>query len=154
MFPEMRRKDRQLSQKETVRVLESALYGTISTVNEDGWPYAVPIDFVYADGKLYFHGARDGAKLQDFRRNNRVCFSAVASAQTVPEQFSTRYASAVVFGHVSELDGEEKEAALLRLIEKYCPDHLEQGRDYVRREMETTAAFAVSIEHMTGKARK
>ena len=58
MFAEMRRQDRLLSQEETVQILERGEYGVLSMYDTSGYPYGVPVNCVYEDGKLYIHCAR------------------------------------------------------------------------------------------------
>ena len=53
----MRRKRQQLSEAESINILEKATSGTLALLGDGGYPYAVPISYVYADGKLYFHSA-------------------------------------------------------------------------------------------------
>ena len=71
MKREMRRKDRMISEEECLKVLEEAEYGSLATISEDGTPYITPLNFVYTDGALYFHCAKDvGHKLDNIARNH------------------------------------------------------------------------------------
>lgn len=54
-FREMRRKRQQLSEEESIGILQKATAGTLALLGDNGYPYAVPISYVYANGKLYFH---------------------------------------------------------------------------------------------------
>ena len=74
MFKEMRRKDRMLTKEELLDIMATAEYGVLSTVGEDGWPYGVPVNFVYNGGKIYFHAALTGQKLDNILFNNKVSF--------------------------------------------------------------------------------
>ena len=60
MLREMRRKRQQLSREESIAVLERGTAGVLAVAGTEGYPYAVPLSYVYADGKLYFHSARTG----------------------------------------------------------------------------------------------
>lgn len=64
MFYEMRRKDRLLTEKEAKEILSEGEYGVLSTIGEDGYPYGVPVNYVYLNDSIYFHCAADvGHKL-------------------------------------------------------------------------------------------
>ena len=59
-FRAMRRKERQLPEEEAIRLLKDGEYGVLATYGEDGWPYGVPISYVYDDRRIYVHGAQTG----------------------------------------------------------------------------------------------
>ena len=77
MFREMRRKLQQLSDEEAEAVLRRGKYGVLALSGDDGYPYAVPISYVYADGKLYFHCAMAGHKLDAMKRDDKASFCVV-----------------------------------------------------------------------------
>ena len=62
-FREMRRKRQQLSEEESIGILQKATAGTLALLGDDDFPYAVPISYVYHEGKLYFHSALTGHKV-------------------------------------------------------------------------------------------
>ena len=72
MFRKMRRHKQQLSQEETAEILKTGRTAVLGILGDDGYPYTVPINYVYADGKVYFHGARSGHKLDAIRRCAKV----------------------------------------------------------------------------------
>ena len=146
---EMRRKDRQLNDGETLRVLERGEYGILSTVCRDGSPYGVPVNYVY------FHCAKNaGLKLENIGNNANVCFTVVGKTELLPSKFSTKYESAVVFGKARRLEEDAKKEPLLKLVEKYSPDFIEAGRKYIEKSASEADIVEISIEHMTGKGRK
>ncbi len=62
-LPEMKRKDREISKADCEAVLRDAEYLVMATVDKENIPYAVPLSFVYFEGKIYFHsGMRKGHK--------------------------------------------------------------------------------------------
>ena len=63
MFRKMRRFKQQLSEEECLEILKTAKRGVLAVLGDEGYPYAVPLDFVYEDGKIYFHCAKEGHKL-------------------------------------------------------------------------------------------
>lgn len=153
MFRTMRRIDRQVTAEESAHILQKGQYGVLSTVNQDGYPYGVPISYVYIDGSIYFHSAGKGYKLDNIAYNNKVTFSVVGQKKTLPAIFSTSYESVIVFGTASQVAGEEKMRALLALIDKYTPDFRDKGKEYAQNSGGQTTVIKISFEHMTGKVR-
>ncbi|MDO5292056.1 MAG: pyridoxamine 5'-phosphate oxidase family protein [bacterium] len=153
---EMRRKDRQLTEEETIQLLEATEYGILSTVSEDGTPYGVPISFAFKDHCIYMHGAKaEGHKLRNVASNAEGCFTVVDHVQALPEKFSTQYMSAIAFGKLQVVTEEkEKHGALEALIQKYSPDFYESGLAYIERAAANTTVIKLEVSHMTGKGRK
>lgn len=154
MFKEMRRKNREISKEEVIKILEQGEYGTVATVDENGYPYSLPLSYVYYKDCIYFHCAREGKKLSNIDKNNKVSFSVVGDTELMPSKFSTKYESVVVFGKAHKSQDEEKELALLKLIEKYSPNFLEEGKAYIEKAKDMTTVIKIDIEHLTGKSIK
>ncbi len=89
MFREMRRKRQQLPEEECLRILREATSGVLAVEGDGGYPYAVPLSFAHADGRLYFHIARSGHKLDALRRNPRASFCIIDEDRVVPEEYTT-----------------------------------------------------------------
>ncbi|MBQ9616719.1 MAG: pyridoxamine 5'-phosphate oxidase family protein, partial [Oscillibacter sp.] len=68
MFREMRRHGQQLPESECAEILRREPRGVLAVLGDDGYPYTVPLDFVYEGGKLYFHCAGEGHKLDAIKR--------------------------------------------------------------------------------------
>ena len=154
MFKEMRRKNREISKEEIIKILEQGEYGTVATVDENGYPYSLPLSYVYYKDCIYFHCAREGKKLSNIDKNNKVSFSVVGDTELMPSKFSTKYESVIVFGKAHKSQDEEKELALLKLIEKYSPNFLEEGKAYIEKAKDMTTVIKIDIEHLTGKSIK
>ena len=79
MFRPMRRIRQQLPDEEALEVLKSARRGVLSVTGDDGWPYGVWLNPYYreADGRIYFHGAKEGHKIDALRRDARVSFTVI-----------------------------------------------------------------------------
>ena len=153
MFREMRRKKQSLSEAETVEILRSCTSGVLAVHGDNGYPYAVPLSYAYEDGKLFFHLARQGHKLDAMEIDDRVSFCVIKTDEVMPETFTTHYLSAIVFGRARILteDG-EKRHALECLLKKYSPDYVPQGKVEIDRDWDRVCAAEIHIEHMTGKA--
>jgi Predicted flavin-nucleotide-binding protein len=154
MFKEMRRKDKQLTQEETVKVLQDAEYGVLSTTCTNGYPYGVILNFVYSNGNIYFHSAKQGLKLENIENDNKVSFCAAANVTLLPETFDTNYRSVSLFGKAIEIFGSEKDEALKALVEKYSKPFLEAGIEYIKKGSSAARVFKIEIDHLTGKAQQ
>jgi nitroimidazol reductase NimA-like FMN-containing flavoprotein (pyridoxamine 5'-phosphate oxidase superfamily) len=153
MFREMRRKKQLLSEAETIEILRSCTSGVLAVAGDNDYPYAVPLSYAYKDGKLFFHFAKAGHKLDSILKNNKVSFCVIKTDDVVQETFTTHFRSVIVFGRARILtDDSEKRYALECLVEKYSPNHIMEGRTEIEREWKSVSAAEVQIEHMTGKA--
>lgn len=156
MEKEMRRKDRLISREECEKALQEAEYGSLATISADGTPYITPLNFVYKDGALYFHCAKNvGHKMENIAANKKACFSVVDSVNLIPEKFTTTYRSITIFGTVGVVEDQtEKRAAIEALAAKLSPDFLEAGIKYVNAAIDDISMLKFEIDHMTGKASK
>ena len=150
---EVRRSDREITPQESIDILDTAEYGILSTVGNDGQPYGVPLSYVHK-GSIYFHCAISGHKLENIEHNAKVSFCVVGKTKVLPDKFGIEYESAVVFGRVSEVNGAERHHALLWLLEKYCSDFIEEGKRYIEQKDKITKVFKIEIARISGKARR
>ena len=140
----VRRSDREITVQEARALLDGAEYGVLSTVGNDGQPYGVPLSYVFRDDGIYFHCALNGQKLDNIDCNAKVSFCVVGSTKVLPDKFATEYESAVAFGVVSEVSGTERHNALLWFLEKYCPDFIEEGSQYIDEKDTAMKVFKIS----------
>ncbi len=153
MFREMRRKNQELSREECLAVLDRGTSGVLAVHGEGGYPYAVPLSYTYADGKLWFHCARAGHKLDAIIRDPKVSFCVTDRDQVVPLEYTTYFRSVILFGRARVLeDPAEIRAALERLALRYAPEDSQEHRQSVlEKELPAVAIIEVSMEHLTGK---
>ncbi len=153
MFREMRRNKQQLSEVETVEILETCTSGVLAVMGDDGYPYAVPLSYTYQDGKLFFHSAISGHKIDSIKNHDKVSFCVIQEDKVIAESFTTHYRSAVVFGRARILEDRlEKQQAMESLVRKYSADFLSQGQVEIAKDWNQLLAVEIHIEHMTGKA--
>ena len=151
MFREMRRKVQALTAEETAKILKRNTSGVLSLNGDDGYPYGVPLSYVYLDSKLYFHCAGAGHKLDSILKDDKVSFCVIDQDQVVGEEYTTYFRSVIAFGRARVLEGAEKLRPLVELCEKYYPGHLEQTRQKAEHALKNVSIVEVTIEHMTGK---
>lgn len=152
MFREMRRKKQELSPEECIEILEKGTSGVLAVSGDEGYPYAVPLSYVYCDSKIYFHAAKTGHKIDALRRSDKVSFCVTDCDNVVPEEFTTYFRSVIAFGkaRILEEDG-EKRNAIEKLAAKYSPDQEEGRLREIDKEFSLLCMIELSIEHMTGK---
>jgi uncharacterized protein len=153
MFRDMRRTRQLLSEAETIAMLESCSSGVLAAQGDDDYPYAAPLSYAYEDGKLFFHSAKSGHKIDAIARNDKVSFCVIATDDVVQETFTTHFRSAIVFGKARILtDDAEKRHALECLAKKYSPDYLEEADAEIDTDWDRLVTIELAIEHMTGKS--
>ena len=152
MFRPMRRAKQELSRAVCEEILHEATSGVLAVSGDDGYPYAVPLSYVYTGGKVYFHCATTGHKLDAIAANPKVSFCVIQQDEVVPERFTTHYRSVILFGTARVLtDPSEKMRALEALSDRYCPG------DIVGRTREIEDGFRhlhmveLTVDHMSGK---
>jgi nitroimidazol reductase NimA-like FMN-containing flavoprotein (pyridoxamine 5'-phosphate oxidase superfamily) len=129
--------------------------GRLGTIGKDGSPMIKPLNFVYYGGKIYFHSAQEGEKIEDITRDSRVCFEvdlpiAYVKSLSIPCRADYLYRSIIIKGkaHIVE-DKDESLSALKGLMEKYQP---EGGYgEFPEEKLQLTTVVSIDIEEMTGK---
>lgn len=153
MFRKMRRHKQQVSEKECLEILKTARRGVLSVIGDDGYPYGIPMDFYYdeADGRIYFHCAKQGHKIDAIRSCSKVCFTTWNKGFQKDGDWAWNVTSVVVFGH-AELPDDRKLTydKVLQLGLKYYPDPAE-AEEEMRMAADRVQLIALTIEHMTGK---
>ncbi len=138
------------------RWLHEAVVGRLATVDEDGYPVIKPVNFVYHDGSIYFHGASAGEKLDGIARSDRVGFEIdhVIAVTPPPErgcQTHCLYRSVIVRGRARVLESPEDLAAKRRALELLIAKYSEASPVMAEAAVRETAVVEIRVEHMTGK---
>ena len=151
MFREMRSKANMLTNEEVENILKTSPNGTLALYGENGYPYSVPVNFVYSDGKIYFHGAAEGYKLDCMKKDPHVSFSVIGKDYIAKENFTTLFSSVIAFGTIRVIDTiEEKIPVLEAMVGKYSAEFMESGKELIRKGC-GSVAYELTIDHMTGK---
>lgn len=151
MFRELRKKKRELSKEDTIKVLKEGREGVLSTISENGYPYGIAVNYVYHNNCIYFHCANKGHKLDNISQNNKVSFFVSSNITIIPQDFTTHYKSAVVFGRAFITTDDEKRNAIIAIGEKYSHPHMEEGLKYIDKAINTLTIVKIEIDHLTGK---
>ena len=151
-FREMRRKRQQLSEGESIEILQKATAGTLALLGDNGYPYAVPISYVYADGKLYFHSALSGHKIDAIRNCDKASFCVIDKDDVHPEKYTTFFRSVIVFGRIHIIEDEQEKLATARLLgDRYNPNQEETLQKELEKGLARMVMIRFDIEHLTGK---
>ena len=156
MFRDMRRKNQLLPPEEAESILRQGTSGVLSLLGDGGYPYGVPLSYVYHNGRLYFHCAKAGHKLDAIRREGKCSFCVIAQAPGLaPEKYTTLFRSVIAFGQVRVLeDAGEKRAALEALGERFNPGEPESLEKEISSTWDSVCVLEMEIEHLTGKKAK
>jgi nitroimidazol reductase NimA-like FMN-containing flavoprotein (pyridoxamine 5'-phosphate oxidase superfamily) len=154
--PEVRRTDRMMTQQRAQEVLEGAFCGRLAVVGENGYPYCVPLLFVWVDKELYVHNTSARGHLRgSVEREPRVCFEvdepeAVFDYGRFECDSGLAYRSVVLFGKIRIVeDLAAKQRFCEALMAKYRPNTGRPAGFFPR--IDHITVYAISVERMTGK---
>ena len=151
-FRAMRRKRQQLSEKENISILQKATAGTLALLGDNGYPYAVPISYVFADGKLYFHSALSGHKVDAIRNCDKASFCVIDKDDVQPEKYTTYFRSVIAFGRIHIIEDAQEKLETARLLgDRYNPNQEEALRKELEKGLSRMVMIRFDIEHLTGK---
>ncbi len=152
MFREMRRGRQALSEDACGEILARGTSGVLAVRGDEGWPYAVPLSYVYSAGRVWFHCAPAGHKLDALRREEKASFCVIDRDEIVKEKFTTYFRSVILFGRVRVLeDDAEKRAALEAIAAKYGPDDPAARAQEIESTWARVCLLEMHVEHMSGK---
>ncbi len=151
-FREMRRKRQQLSDAESIDILKKSTSGTLALLGDDDYPYAVPISYVYQEGKLYFHSALAGHKVDAIRKCDKASFCVIEQDAVQPEKYTTFFRSVIAFGRIHIIENEQEKLEIARMLgNRYNPNHDEALQKEIESGLSRMLAIRFDIEHLTGK---
>lgn len=150
-FRPMRRFRQQLSEEECIRILHEEKRGVLALSGEGGYPYAVPINFVYDDGKIYVHCAGEGHKIDAVNACDKFSFCVCQQEEKPKDDWAYFVSSVIVFGRARLLTDRKEIIEKCRLLGlKYYPNAQEVEAE-LQKDGSRVACIELYIEHMTGK---
>ena len=150
-FRSLRRIKQAATPQECEAVLAAGQRGILAVHGENGYPYGLPVNYLYTDGKIYFHCAKEGHKLDAVRANDKVCFTVLSEPVKNPGEWWNCFTSVICFGRIAEVtDGQEKDRLLRRIGAKYFPEGYDLERD-MTKNAPNALIMAISIDHLSGK---
>ncbi|SDD32318.1 hypothetical protein SAMN02799630_02704 [Paenibacillus sp. UNCCL117] len=162
----MRRRDFEMTEEQEMEAfLAEMSWGVLGTQGEDGWPELTPVNFVYHEGAVYFHGSKIGQKMANLKHHKQVTFSVAQEFARIPSYFvdpklacpATAFFKSVLIKGYGELleDLQEKATALSAFMSKLQAEGGyetidPEDADYVP-QLRGTAVVRIRIESMTAK---
>jgi hypothetical protein len=123
----------------------------LAVLGDDGYPYTVPINYAYKDGKIYLHCGKSGHKLDAIEKEPKVSFCVIEKDDVVPEKLTTYYRDVVVFGKAHRIKEEDQIRNATRILGlKYIP-HPERIEKEIENWWSGLACIEIEIEHISGK---
>ena len=155
--PQVRRTDMLMSDERVREVVSRGFSGRLATVGPDGWPYIVPLLYVWINGEIWVHNTRARGHLRaNVDHERRVCFELDDAGEVFAYgryecDTTVAYRSVVVFGHIRVVeDRRQKDAFFDALMGKYGDPGWDRPKSFFPRLDEVTV-YAIAIERMTGK---
>lgn len=152
MFQKMRRFKQQLQQNEIEQILRFNTSGVLALIDSNGYPYSVPLSYVYSNGNIYFHSAKSGHKIDAIKNCSKATFCIIDKDDVQPEKYTTFYKSVIAFGNIEIVnDNEEALFAIKELGEKFYPHHDIELQREIDKNISRFLMIRFNIEHITGK---
>lgn len=150
-FRKMRRHGQQLKRDECEHILRTARRGVLAVQGDDGYPYAIPLNFVYDNGSIYFHCATSGHKIDAITACDKCSFCVMDEGVPEPDDWWYHVRSVVAFGRICRMTDD---AAIVDALRKLGAKYFPQGYDIegdIQKNLARVAVLQLSVEHMTGK---
>lgn len=150
MFRKMKKEG--LTQPECIEILQSGCRGVLSVSGDEGYPYGIPMNYYYENGKIYFHSGKTGHKIDAIEKHNKASFCVVSDPVKKEDDWALCFKSVIVFGKITFITDREKIIEFVtKLSHKFTKDD-----SYINLEIEKyldkTACFYLETEHITGKS--
>ena len=149
------------SKDKIIKFLNEESTGRISSIDEQGFPQIIPMNFVFLNDSVYMHSHIRGEKIENIKRNSKVGFEVDRNLEFLPSYFSdpedasladTLYISVVIKGEAQLVeDNEEKVLALNGLMEKYQPEGQYKPMNKNMGVLDATAVIKIIPKEMNGK---
>jgi len=152
MYHEMKRKKQALSEERCIEILKSSSYGVLSLCDGDGEPYGVPLNFVWHEGKVYFHCAHAGHKIDAAEATGRASFCVVDRSDIVTEEYTTYFRSVIVSGKIAQTADETvRQAAMTAMVRRLTPEDIKDKAGDIAGGICRANVLELTPEHITGK---
>lgn len=150
-FRPLRRFRQAAAEEECLNILQTAQRGVLSVIGENGYPYGLPINFIFYQGKIYFHCAKEGHKLDAIRKNDKVCFTVLSEPERKEGEWWYCFTSVIVFGHIQIVEDPAVAGTMLRSLgAKYFPAGYDIESD-LQKNGPQALILALTPDHISGK---
>ena len=150
MERKMRRIRQLLPEEDNIRILKTGKVAVWAVSGDDDYPYAVPVNYVYNDGNIYIHSAKQGHKIDAIRRNPKCSLCIIDKDEVVAEEFTSYFRSVIAFGQAEIIEDEEETINELRLLsDKYFTGI--DPTDEIRKFLRNVFIVRIRLTEITGK---
>lgn len=154
-----------MNEQELAAFLNEMSYGVLGTQGEGGWPELTPLNYVYHNGAIYFHGSRAGQKMRNLKASPQATFSVSKEYAIIPSYFSdpklacpaTAYFKSVLIKGFAEIveDVQDKAESLTAFMRKLQPEggyaSIDPADADYAGELRAVSVVRIRIVQMTGK---
>ena len=152
MFRKMRRFKQELSKEECMEILKNEPRGVLSVLGDDGYPYGMPVTHWYNEknGKIYFHGAKSGHKIDAIKNCDKVSFCVYDKGYRKENDWALNIKSVIVFGRVRFVEDQD---TINQICTNMC-DKFTDDKEYAKVELSKCGSSVLCLElnpeHITG----
>ena len=153
MFRAIRKKKNEISIDVAKELLHSSRRGVLAVNGDEGYPYAIPINYLYDEenNRIIFHGAKAGHKVDSLKKNDKICFTIYGNETIKEEKWAPYLQSVVIFGKCHLVENKDDTISMLKKFAlRYYPNE-----EMVNKEIEFSGRgvqmFEIEIEHLSGK---
>lgn len=153
MFRPIRKKKNEISMDEAKRLLQNTRRGVLAVNGDDGYPYAIPVNYLYDEEnqKIYFHGARAGHKVDAIKKCDKVCFTVFGNEMIKKESWAPFVQSVVIFGRCHVVEDRQTAMTLVKnFAMKYYPNESMVDEE-IALDGKAVQMYEIEIEHLSGK---
>ena len=153
MFRPIRKKKNEISAEAAKELLRCARRGVLAVNGDDGYPYAIPVNYLYDEenNKIIFHGAKAGHKVDSLKKDDKICFTVFGNETVKDEEWAPYLQSVVVFGRCHMVENQDD---IIRLVKKFAGKYYPDAAmidEEVTHSGRGVAMFEIEIEHLSGK---
>ena len=153
MFRPMRRCGQQLELNECIEILKAEPRGVLSLLGDNGYPYGIPMDHWYCeqDGKLYFHGAKNGHKIDSLQSCDKVSYCVYDKGFRKEGEWALNIRSVIVFGRMHPVADTRQAETICRCLRRKFTDDSDYIDPDIEHFLSTVLCLELTPEHITGK---
>ena len=148
----MRRLDLVLSQEEAIAIVDENQFAVLCLNDPAGRPYGLPMDYVRQGNSLYFHGSKEGRKVNSMKATPWACAVIIGENEIVPNKFGRKYKSVIVEGGIELIDEPEfKRQVMTWVVKRKSPDYFEKGLTVIKKMLDRVLVYKMNMETISGK---
>ena len=148
----MRRLDLVLSQEEAIAIVDENQFAVLCLNDPAGRPYGLPMDYVRQGNSLYFHGSKEGRKVNSMKATPWACAVIIGENEIVPNKFGRKYKSVIVEGGIELIDEPEfKRQVMTWVVKRKSSDYFEKGLTVIEKMLDRVLVYKMNMETISGK---